>query len=1135
MLNRLLVANRGEIAIRILRAATDLGIETVAVHSQDDADSLHVRHAETVVALAGRGPAAYLDVEAVVEAAVASGCDALHPGYGFLAESPALARRCAERGLIFVGPTVDQLELFGDKVAARGAALRSDLPVLPGTEAASDPGVAKEFFDSLGPGAAMMIKAVAGGGGRGARAVFASAEIDDAFERCRSEAAAAFGNGAVYLEQYIPRARHIEVQVIGDGRGGVVHLGERECSLQRRFQKVMEFAPAPNLPPLLRDQIIDAAVRLARGCAYQSLGTFEFLVDAAEGSRSFVFIEANARLQVEHTVTEAVMSLDLVQAQLRLAGGESFDDLHLSQAEIPAPSGFAIQARVNMETISAEGETHPSGGTLTAFAPPTGPGVRVDTFGYVGYTTSPAFDSLLAKVIVHSREPDFARATARAARALREFEVGGVRTNIPFLQGLLGHAEVSQGRVYTRFVEEHLEELVGQAPADEAERVFAAAPAGARFAGAKVDSVDPLAVLAHGQSEAAPDEAGGRRAAAPGAPRQSEIRGPDGTEPVLSPVQGTVLSVLVSEGDAVHTGQQIVIMEAMKMEHVIVADRDGYVRAIGVAAGDTIFDGHALVFVEAADVGEGGAVQEEAVDLDRIRPDLQEVRERHALTLDAARPEAMAKRHGRGHRSVRENLAQLVDPDSWVEYGALVVAGRRLRSPLEELIRETPADGLVAGIGRVNGELFQDDAARTMVLSYDYTVLAGTQGMKNHYKKDRMFELAQKWQLPVVFFAEGGGGRPGDSDSFTPAGLDVRAFTLWSQLSGLVPMVGITNGRCFAGNAAILGCCDVVIATADSTIGMGGPAMIEGGGLGVFRPEEVGPMEVQVPNGVVDIAVADEAEAVAAAKQYLSYFQGPLEDWQAPDARALRHVVPENRLRVYEMREVIEGIADVGSVLELRRGFGPGMITALIRVEGRPLGVMANNPGHLAGAIDSDGSDKGARFLQLCDAFDIPVLSLVDTPGMMVGPEVEKTALVRHCCRLFNVGANLSVPIFSIVVRKSYGLGAAAMVGGGARTPFFIVTYPTAEFGGMGLEGQVKLGYRKELEAIEDLEERRQTYEEMVAKAYEHGKALSTASFFEIDDVIDPADSRVWIGNALRALPPPAARTKKKRPYVDTW
>jgi acetyl-CoA carboxylase carboxyltransferase component len=414
-------------------------------------------------------------------------------------------------------------------------------------------------------------------------------------------------------------------------------------------------------------------------------------------------------------------------------------------------------------------------------------------------------------------------------------------------------------------------------------------------------------------------------------------------------------------------------------------------------------------------------------------------------------------------------------------------------------------------------------------------VLAGTQGKKNHQKKDRMFELAERWRLPVVFFTEGGGGRPGDTDQVFAANLHTPAFHLYSKLSGLVPLVGVTSGRCFAGNAVMLGCCDVIIATANSSIGMGGPAMIEGGGLGVFRPEEVGPMSVQVPNGVVDVAVADEAEAVRVARQYLSYFQGPLSTWECADQRLLRRAVPENRLRVYDVRAVIDTLADARSVLELRRGFGVGVVTALVRIEGRPVGLIANNPMHLGGAVDSDGADKAARFMQLCDAFDIPVLFLCDTPGNMVGPEAEKTALVRHCCRMFVTGANLSVPFFTVVLRKAYGLGAQGMAGGGFHAPFFAVAWPTGEFGGMGLEGAVKLGYRNELAAIADPAERTARYDAMVAAMYERGKALNAAALLELDDVIDPADTRTWIMAALRAVPPPAPRTGKKRPYIDTW
>jgi acetyl-CoA carboxylase carboxyltransferase component len=421
-------------------------------------------------------------------------------------------------------------------------------------------------------------------------------------------------------------------------------------------------------------------------------------------------------------------------------------------------------------------------------------------------------------------------------------------------------------------------------------------------------------------------------------------------------------------------------------------------------------------------------------------------------------------------------------------------------------------------------------------MSYDYTVLAGTQGMRGHLKKDRLFELAERRRLPVVLLAEGGGGRPGDVDWPMVAGLDCRAFNLFARLSGRVPLVGIASGNCFAGNAALLGCCDVVIATEDSSIGMGGPAMIEGGGLGVFEPAEVGPIEVQHANGVVDLRVADDAAAVAAAKRYLSYFHGPAEEHTAPDQSLLREIVPEQRKRAYAVRGAIAGLCDEGSVLELRDGFGAGMVTALARVQGRPLGVLANDPAHLGGAIDADGADKAARFMQLCDAFGLPLLFLCDTPGFMVGPEAERTATVRHFARMFTIGANLQVPIGTIVLRKGYGLGAQAMAGGSFKAPLFCVGWPTSEFGGMGLEGAVKLGLRRELAAIEDPAERERVFEATVAAAYEHGKGLNMAAYGEIDDVIDPADSRRWVATLFDPEPQDWRRREgKRRANVDAW
>jgi len=525
-------------------------------------------------------------------------------------------------------------------------------------------------------------------------------------------------------------------------------------------------------------------------------------------------------------------------------------------------------------------------------------------------------------------------------------------------------------------------------------------------------------------------------------------------------------------------------------------------------------------------------------DPHNIRPELAEVLSRHEKTKDMARPEAVTRRRMKGQRTIRENIMDLIDSDSKsIEYGSLCIAAQRRRLSREELIEKTPADGLVTTISTVNGSFFDRSKSRCLVLGYDYTVLAGTQGWFNHKKKDRMLELAYKWKLPTILFAEGGGGRPGEVDLMDAvvAGLEVKSFSYFAKLSGLVPIVGIVSGYCFAGNAALLGCCDVIIATKNSSIGMAGPAMIEGGGLGVHRPEQVGPVSVQAPNGVIDIVAEDDADAVAKAKQYLSYFQGPLLEWDCEDQQLLMDCMPERRRRAYDVRKIIRILADKGSVLELRSEFGEGIVTAMVRIEGHPFGLIANNTMHLGGAIDSVGADKISRFIQLCDAFDIPIISLIDTPGFMVGPEAEKTAQVRHFCRIFTNATNATVPFFAVVLRKGYGLGAMAMAGGSFHTTDLIVSWPTGEFGGMGLEGAVRLGFKKELEAIEDVEAREIRFEELVAMHYEHGKALNMASCLEIDNVIDPSQTRHWIISGMRSQPDPIHRTGKKRPNIDCW
>jgi acetyl/propionyl-CoA carboxylase alpha subunit len=1123
MPKHILVANRGEIAIRILRTAADLDIESTAIFAMDDEDALHTRHADHAVALEEEGVAAYLNQTKIIEVAQQGGCDAIHPGYGFLSESAEFAAACEAAGITLVGPSAETLNLFGDKAAARALAESCDVPVLPGLSRKITLQEAQAFYAGL-DGGAVMLKAIGGGGGRGMRPVLSTDELEEAFARASSEAQQAFGSGDLYIEELLTRARHVEVQVIGDGTGAVTHLWDRECSLQRQRQKLVEIAPAFDLPDDMRDGILDSAVRLASAANYRGVGTIEFLVS----DDRYVFMEANARLQVEHTVTEEVTGFDLVALQFAVADGRTLAELDLNQHNVPHPRGVALQVRVNLESMNPDATSRPSGGLISAYEPPSGRGIRVDGYGYTGYVTSPHYDSLLAKLIVHAEDMPGVR--RKTLRALSEFRIEGVRSNVDFLTSLLTHSDLSGAQIHTRYVEEHIEALL--APVDSPMR-FVSPELEIEKAGVDVDPDDPLAVL---------NVPRGKQKQLPKAPL---VQGPQGTLPIPAPMQGLVVEFQVEIGDAVHAGQPVAVLEALKMEHIITAPESGIVRDIPLAAGDTIFEDTPLVFIEPAAV-EGEYAAEEEVDYDEIRQDLAEINHYKALTQDEARPAALAKRAGTNQRTARENIYDLVDDGSFVEYGPLVTATRfrkDTQEDLEERITRTTSDAMVMGVGRVNSDIVGEENARCIAMSYDYTVLAGTQGQKNHQKQDRMFVVAEKYKLPIVLYTEGGGGRTynGPNAGSTPiatsvGGLSTRTWRQLGKCSGLVPIVGVNSGFCFAGNVVLLGACDVIIATKDSSLGVGGPALIEGGGLGAYAPDEVGPVSIQEPNGVIDIVVEDEAAATAAAKHYLSFFQGPAKEWTANDQRKLRHIVPENRRAVYNIREVIETIADKDSMLELRPNFGLAMVTAFVRIEGKPVGVIANNSNSpTGGAIDASAADKASRFMQLCEAFDIPILSLIDCPGNMVGPEAEKQALIRHCGRMYVAGANLTVPFFVVVLRKAYGLGAIAMAIGSFDETFFAVSWPTGEFAGMGLEGQIKLGRRNELAAIENIQERKARYEKMVDEAYAWSRALNAGTVFEVDDVIDPADTRRWVVMGLNSAPPPVPREGKKLGWIDTW
>lgn len=1088
MLKKLLIANRSEIAIRIARTASELGIETVAVYSPDDAQSLHIQHADEAVELPGAGVSAYLNIQSLIDIAQKVECDALHPGYGLLSESAELAQACVDNGLIFVGPSATTLQSFGDKISARALARSADVPVIEGTDQTNSAADIAAFFKSQKK-LPIMVKAVNGGGGRGMRVVTQANDIDAAFARCQAESRLAFGSDKLYVERFLPDVRHIEVQIVGDGKE-VIHLWERDCTIQRRNQKIIELAPAPNLDTELRQQLLDAAITIGQACDYKGLGTVEFLVEVKpdHSAGEFFFIETNPRIQVEHTITEEVTGLDLVAIQLRIAGGEALADLGFDQESIARPKGFALQARINTETLNEQGELVPTGGTLLQFQLPGGPGVRVDTYAYAGYSTNPNFDSLLAKLIIHSQSNYLPQLLAKAERVLSEVQISGIDTNVVLLRRVLGLPELQGWQVTVRGVEACLKKLMTHS---------AASPNKALKQRFIANNAEPLNLP------------------------ELSVAYPEGALPLYSPLPAVLVSVETSVDEWVVAGQELAVVEAMKMQHVIKAPSAGVVVEIYAQPGMTLNADQAILLVRPKEGAGPEQVELVEQDLSVVRPDLKALEDRRAITLDQARPDAVAKLRARGQRTARENLTDLCDADTFLEYGQLVYAAQRSKTDSETLMQSTPADGIIAGFASVNGALFGDNkidsSTRVAVLSYDAMVMAGTQGTHGHKKTDRVLEVAADLSVPLVFFSGGGGGRPGDDDMLhaVSSALDIKTFHTLAKLESSGPKIAVNSGYCFAGNAVVFGSCDLKIATKNSWIGMGGPAMIEGGGLGACGPKDIGPAAMQAKIGLIDLLVEDDAEAVTATKKLLAYFQGRTRDWQAPDQRTLRHVIPEDRKRVYHMTNLITALADIDSWLALKPQYGVGMITGLLRIEGRPMGVIANNPLHLGGAIDAQACEKAADFINLCNRFNLPILSLCDTPGFMVGPDSETEGAVRHACNFVRAGAQATVPYLVVCVRKGYGLGAQAMAGGSFAASQFTIAWPTGQFGPMGIEGGVKLGYKKELQAEADPDKQQQLFDRLVERAYEQGSAQSVASLMELDAVIDPIETRHWLANSL--------------------
>ncbi|EXJ53919.1 hypothetical protein A1O7_09255 [Cladophialophora yegresii CBS 114405] len=1115
---KILIANRSEIACRLVRTySLYSSIHIVALFTPSEKDAAHVRLATSSVALPGEGPRAYLDAANIVDIAKKEGCWGIAPGYGFLSEDAGFVRLCEDEGIVFIGPSSEQLARLGNKISARSLAADAGIPVLEGTTTVCGRGssIAEvlAFAKSLGPASKIILKAAAGGGGRGIRIIDDSTDeqaIRSAYEACQREAHASFGDGSLFAERYLHGAKHIEVQLLGDGTGEVCHFWERECSLQRRNQKVIEIAPSPSITPRLRRAIIETAVKLGKVVKLRSLATIEFLVDAAGGG--YYFMEANPRIQVEHTITEQINGIDVVDLQLQVALGRTLADLQLTR-EPPPPRLTSIQLRINAESFTQDGTAQPEAGSIRQAHFPPGAGVRVETAleGGRSYAVSPLFDNLLAKLIVTSSSYESALRLAR--RAIDETRIVGCRTNQAFLMALLDLPIVQEGKSNILTIQENFVALYSA-----------------------TQQIEDALRAKEGDGTSEETNTSPKEDAA-------KIERPEGSEELLAHITGVVLSIKVSAGDKITAGQELVILAAMKMEHSVRSAYNGVVAKVAVTQGQQVNAGDALLFTRSDGDNSSSNTDDlaETANPEKLRPELTELNERKAFLRYSVREEDVAKRHANGYLTGRENLDLLVDKDSFNEIGDLVVAAQRKRYPLSYLIARTSGDAIIVGWATI-------DSHPVAVVIGDYLVLAGTQGHFHHQKLDRIFQSVIDHPAPLVLYAEGGGGRPGDTDHLGMAGLKTPSFALLGEIKARgIPSVAVVNGYCFAGNAALLGTCDIVIATRggskdapsrkSTTIGMGGQAMIEGGGLGRFEHEHIGPVDVHMRSGGIDVLVDTEVEAAPLVRKIVALFTHPRlppsETRYTSDPLRLRTAVPplSSRRRAYDVRRVINLVLDDDSFIEFCPEWGLSVLTGFGRINGQAIAIIASNSSSpLGGAIDVTSGAKVNRLLRLLIRLGgMHLLSLCDTPGFMVGPDFERSTEAQGAGSTYRCFGDwfgnsqefalLGGRVLGIVLRNGFGLGAQAMLGGGSLNNSMCVAWPSAVFGGMGIEGAVRLAYRKELEAITDLEKRKEKEQEMIDHMYDEGKAINMAMAAEIDSVIDPATTRKWLEAMIKVLP----------------
>ncbi|MCY4128021.1 MAG: ATP-grasp domain-containing protein [Gammaproteobacteria bacterium] len=1110
MFNRVLIANRGEIAIRIARAAQSLGIESVAVYPHADRASLHTQfttHSQVLTTPVGASSVAgYLDVEQLISVAKKSACDCVHPGYGFLAEHARFAERMSNEGITFVGPSANVLQTFGDKVASRDLAAKLGIPVVPGSDRATDrEDDAAKFASDVGY--PVMLKAAAGGGGRGMRVVESEDHLRQEFDRCSGEAESAFGDGSIFIEKLITNPRHIEVQILADTHGEVVHLFERDCSIQLRHQKVMEFAPAPNLEPTLRETILNHATKLCREAGYANAGTVEFLVDVEKGE--CFFIECNPRIQVEHTITEQITGIDLVEAQFRIAAGESLTSIGIKdQASVQATKGFSIQARV----------TATAAGTITGYREPTGPGVRVDSYGYNGYEVSAQFDPLLAKVVVTTNR-DFKATLARMRQALGEFQISGISTNLDSLTAICHNALVENGDARTTLLHEQPELIQADGRRDNG------------FVG----------FLEQSNTSSAQESTGLKETVQSDAPLRSPLRIPDGDMAITVPLESTLVEWSITEGDLVNAGDPIIVVNAMKMETVISAPKSGRVNAIqALNAGDLLKANETVAALTPLDVTKSAdsEARPESSDwqstLDQVATLQALAKERLAI---GSEDPGVVRQRDRNKLTCRERIELLLDADSFHEVGS--VTGFASYDDEGNIVAFTPANH-VGGWGAI-------EQRTAIVCADDFTSRGGHADGAIGAKSSHLDRLSIEMRVPSVRLLDGssGGGsvaamvpqqkqegessakestgaiksgRPrvaGGGGSFLPGHLGSAMYT---QQLATVPVVNMLLGSVVGIGAAkaVLGHFSVMVRDIAQLFVAGPPVVKHAMGYDITK-EELGDWRVHCKNGSVDNLAETEEDAAATVRRFLSYLPSsvyeapPIVSCADPDDRRedeLFSIIPRKRTTTFDVRHTIDLIVDKDSFFEIGGLWGTDQVTGLARFAGHPVGVIASDSQHVnGGALTADGCRKLTRHLDLCDLFHLPVLNLVDNPGFAVGLEHEIAGTIRAGGEWMVAFSQVRIPIFTVVMRRSFGV-AGNNYATPRSAPSMRVAWPAADTGGIPPEGGIEAAYRRQLAEAEDPEALRA---ELNARIESARGPLGPLSKFQIEEMIDPRDTRRYV------------------------